>query len=258
MDKIIIFIFGSIIGSFLNVCIYRLPKGKSVVTPPSSCPGCNKHILWHDNIPIISYLILGGKCRFCKSRISFRYFLVEALTAALFVSLYIAFGLTSKFYAYALLTSGLIIATFVDFEVNEIPDQVSLGGLVAGLVLAYMMPSIFEVESRWVALFNSLAGAFAGAASIYLMGFLGEIVFQKEAMGGGDVKLMAMIGSFLGWKMILLTFFLAPVFGAAVGLILKIKEGRETIPYGPYLSLAALIAIFFGNNILSVLFYGLY
>ncbi len=258
IEGAIVFLLGSIIGSFLNVCIYRLPKGESIISPPSHCPNCKKNIPWHDNIPILSYLVLQGKCRFCDVKINFRYFLIEVLTALLMLSLFIAFGLTSKFIAYSILTCGLIVATFVDFEIQEIPDQVSIGGLVIGLALSYTNPSIFDEYVRLHGLLNSFLGALAGGASIYLIGFLWKLAFKKEAMGGGDVKLMAMIGSFLGWKLVVFVFFAAPLFGAIVGIILKIKDGRNIIPYGPYLSLAALIAIFFGEKIIGLLLYGIY
>ena len=254
MDKMLVFIFGSLVGSLLNVCIYRIPKGKSIIFPPSSCPNCAKSIPWHDNIPILSYILLGGRCRFCKAKISLRYLLVELITACLALALYMVFGPTPKFAAYAVMACGLIVATFVDFEINEIPDEISIGGFIAGLAFAFLFPSILGAGSRWQALLWSAIGSLAGGGSIYLMGFFGEMVFKKEAMGGGDVKLMAMIGAFIGWKMVLLTFFVAPLFGAVVGLILKIKDGREIIPYGPYLSLAALVAIFFGEQILRLLF----
>lgn len=257
MAERIVFLVGAIIGSFLNVCIYRLPKNESIILPSSHCPNCKKNIPWYDNIPILSYLVLKGKCRFCKTKIHFRYFLVEVLTALLMLSLFIAFGLTSKFFAYSILVCGLIIATFVDFEIQEIPDQISIGGLIIGIVLSYAIPSIFDEYLRPHGLLDSFLGVLAGGSSIYLMGFLGELVFKKEAMGGGDVKFMAMIGSFLGWKLVIFTFFLAPLFGAVVGIILKIKDGRNIIPYGPYLSLAALVSIFFGERILQFLFYGL-
>ena len=256
--KLIIFAFGCIIGSFLNVCIYRLPKGESIVNPPSHCPGCKKNIEWYDNVPILSYIILRGRCRSCKAKIRPRYFVVELLTATLMLALFIAFGLTPRFFAYSVLTFGLIVATFVDFEINEIPDEVSLGGLAAGLALAFIFPSILGEASRFSGLLKSLLGVLAGGGSIYLIGFLGELAFKKEAMGGGDVKLMAMIGAFLGWKLVILTFFIAPIFGAAVGIVQRIKSGKEIIPYGPYLSLAALVAIFFGDHILQLLLYGMY
>lgn len=257
-NYIIVFIFGAIIGSFLNVCIYRLPKGRSVIVPGSHCPNCTAPIRWYDNVPILSYIFLGGRARCCKARISFRYFIVEALTAFMYLALFIFFGSTPKFFAYTLMTSGLIVATFVDFEIQEIPDEVSIGGLAAGLILAVIYPSIFNETSRLSSLLNSFLGALAGGAMIYAMGMLGEFAFKKEAMGGGDVKLLAMIGAFIGWKLAILTFFMAPVFGSVVGIILKIRRGAQTIPYGPYLSLAALFSILFGDKIMYFLFYGMF
>jgi len=257
MDKILVFIFGAIAGSFLNVCIYRLPKGESIVSPGSHCPKCKKPIRWYDNIPILSYLILRGRCRFCKAPISPRYIIVELITAALAMALFMVFGTGPKFVGYGLLSAGLIVATFVDLEIREIPDEISLGGLVAGLIFVSVSPGMLSAASWNKALILSILGAAAGGGSIYLMGFFGEMVFKKEAMGGGDVKLMAMIGAFLGWKLALLTFFLAPIFGSVAGLIQKAKDGPSIIPYGPYLSLAAIASIFWGDKILSIIFYGL-
>ncbi len=258
MDKIVAFIFGSIVGSFLNVCIYRLPKGRSVVVPGSYCPNCTAAIHWYDNIPILGYIFLGGRARCCKAKISIRYFIVEIFTASIFLVLFSTFGLTPKFFAYAVMVSGLIVATFVDFEIQEIPDEVSIGGLGLGLALAVTFPSILNETTRLNGFLNSILGALAGGGMIYVMGMLGEFAFKKEAMGGGDVKLLAMVGAFIGWKLVLLTFFLAPVFGSVVGIILKIRHGRDIIPYGPYLSLAAVCSIFFGEKILRMLFYGMY
>ena len=256
LDKIIVFMFGSIVGSFLNVCIHRLPRGESIVRPPSHCPDCNAVIRWYDNIPIASFLVLKGRCRSCKAKIRPRYFIVELLTASLFFGLYIFFGPSVRCVSSLVFVSLLIVATFVDFEHEEIPDEVSLGGIVLGTVLSLVFPQLMGTGSHGVALIKSIVGAVVGGASIYGMGFVGKIVFKKEAMGGGDVKLMAMIGAFLGWKHVLLAFFMAPFFGSIVGIALKLKKGAERIPYGPYLSLAALIAFLFGNELLRLLLFG--
>jgi len=258
MSLAIVFIFGSIVGSFLNVCIYRLPKGRSIIIPGSHCPNCTLPIRWYDNIPILSYIFLGGRARCCKAKISFRYFMVEVLTALAFLVLFINFSLTPKFFAYIVMVSGLIVATFVDFEIQEIPDEISVGGLAVGLILAIAFPSIMNETTRLNSFLNSFLGALAGGAMIYVMGSLGEFAFKKEAMGGGDVKLLAMIGAFIGWKLTILTFFIAPLFGSVVGVILKIKEGKDIIPYGPYLSMAAVVSIFFGENIIRLLLYGMF
>jgi leader peptidase (prepilin peptidase)/N-methyltransferase len=186
-------------------------------------------------------------------KISFRYILIELLTAILTTALFIVFGLIPKFFAYTILTYGLIVATFIDFAIQEIPDSISLGGIVVGLLLAVIFPSIMDMASRFGALAQSFVGMLIGGGIIYAVGFFGEMIFKKEAMGGGDVKLMAAIGAFLGWKFVLLTFFIACFFGAIAGIILKLRYGREIIPFGPYLSLAAVAVMFFGNNILRLL-----
>ena len=253
MDKLLVFIIGSMIGSFLNVCIHRIPVGESVLFPPSHCPKCSKRIKWYDNIPILSYIVLMGRCAHCRRRIPIRYLLVEVLTATLILSLYLVFGISAKFFVYSAFTSALVVATFIDFAISEIPDSVSLGGLAAGIIISPIFPELFNTVSRMDAFMDSITGALAGGLTIYAMGVIGKLIFKKEAMGGGDVKLMAMIGAFLGWKLALFTFFIAPIFGASVGLFMKIRDGRETIAYGPYLSLAAVISIFFSKYLLGLL-----
>lgn len=241
----------------MNVCIYRMPAKLSIVTPGSFCPKCNHPIRWYQNIPVASYVILGGKCAYCKEGISPGYIVVEMLTALLLVGLYVAFGTTAKFFSYSVLTCCLIVVTFIDLATYEIPDEVTVGSLAAGVVFAAALPSLFDVSSRLESVAAAITGIVAGGGAIYIMGLVGGAIFKKEAMGGGDVKLMAAIGAFLGWKLVILSFFIAPFFGVIFGVIMKFKEKKDVIPYGPFLSLGAVIAIFFGDRILSVLFYGL-
>jgi len=265
--RIFVFLFGAVVGSFLNVCIYRLPLEKSVVYPGSACVHCGKHIPWHDNIPLLSYFFLRGKCRFCKKTISFRYFLVELLTASMFLFLYFYFGRQAILLPHLIFISGLIVATFVDFEHRIIPDEVSLGGIVAGIILSIMIPQLHGyfpqqqgAPAYLLSAWKSLLGVLVGGGSIYLMGMLGDFLFKKETMGGGDVKLMGMVGAFLGWKMSLLTFFIAPFFGAIFGIVVKIRTKESLIPYGPFLALGALISLLWGDPILQWVLsgYGLY
>lgn len=250
-----IFIFGSVVGSFLNVCIWRLPRDESIFKPRSHCPNCQRPIPWYDNIPFLSFLFLKGRCRFCKGRISFRYFLVEFITASLFLIFFLRFGSDPKFFIYTLLCCGLIVATFVDFKHQIIPEQITLGGLGAGLILSAIFPQLHEVVSRWRSVLSSLLGALVGGGSIYLMGLLGKAIFKKEAMGGGDVKLLAMVGAFIGWRLTVLAFFLGPFFGSVVGIYLKLRKKVDIIPYGPYLSLASIVSILWGEQILRRLFF---
>lgn len=254
MIETFIFIIGTVIGSFLNVCIYRMPREKSIVKPRSYCPGCRKHIAWFDNIPILSYILLKGKCRNCKKSISPRYIIVEILTGALLVLSYKVWGLSPLFVIYSTLFASLVVVTFIDFEFQIIPDEISYGGMALGLFISLIYPRLHGTLIWHRGLLDSFLGLLAGGAMIYGIGILGKLIFKKDAMGGGDVKLMAMIGAFLGWKYVIIIFFMAPFFGSIVGLIMKYKYKVEIIPYGPYLSLATIVTAIYGNDILRYLF----
>lgn len=255
-----VFWLGAIIGSFLNVCIVRMPKEESVVTPRSHCVHCKKQIPWYDNIPFVSFIALKGRCRFCQAKISVQYFIVELVTALMFLWLYFYFGLVWALAAYFIFVSGLIVATFVDIEHRIIPDEISVGGMVAGIILSFLIPQLHETSSNLLGVWQSLLGILIGGGSIYAMGMLGDFLFKKESMGGGDVKLLAMIGAFLGWKSALLTFFIAPIFGAVAGIIVKIRTKESLIPYGPFLAMGALISLFWSKQIIEWIIggYGMY
>jgi len=263
--EIFVFVFGSIVGSFLNVCIYRMPLGKSVVWPRSHCPHCGKRIPGYDNVPFISYFLLKGRCRFCKKKISPRYLIVELLTAIMFVLLYNRYGLGYDFFFYILLVCSLIIATFVDIKHRIIPDEISIGGIILGFILNSvrgfnLQPFTFSPKFA----LDSFIGIIIGGGIIYLTGFLFDLVYFKilkngpisgetESMGFGDVKLLAMIGAFLGWQKAILTFFIAPFFGALIGVINLLIKKDHTIPYGPFLSLAAIISLFWADKIIRLI-----
>ncbi len=251
-------ITGLMIGSFLNVCIYRMPSEKSVVAPRSYCPTCKHRVLWYDNIPVLSFILLLGKCRFCKKSISLRYITVEVLTAVIFVILVKELGLNVTTVIYMVLSCGLIIATFIDFEHQIIPDEITYGGMILGVIASFVFPQLHNTFNRFYALRDSLSGLILGGALIYLIASIGTIVFRKKlkkigqesAMGGGDIKYMAMIGAFLGWQGAIFVFFLAPFFGSFVGIIEKLRKRADVIPYGPYLSIATLVVILWGDRIL--------
>lgn len=254
LAMILVFIIGTIIGSFLNVCIYRMPKNESITIPASHCPHCGRQIAWYDNIPILSFLVLGARCRNCKKGISIRYPLVELLTALMVLFLYIQLGLGVKFFVYTILFSGLIVASFIDFQHQIIPDEISVGAIVVGVVLNAIFPSLNGFSNLKESLIFSGLGILAGGGVLYLTGMIGDFIFKKESMGGGDIKLLAGIGAFLGWKIALLTFFIAPVFGAIVGVVVKIRKKVSIIPYGPFISLSTFIAVFWGNEIINWIF----
>ncbi|MFH1645885.1 MAG: prepilin peptidase [Candidatus Omnitrophota bacterium] len=254
MTLFFVVMIGLMVGSFLNVCIYRMPDSKSVVMPRSHCPNCKHIIPWYDNIPVLSFIFLRGKCRFCNNKISIRYMIVEMLTAAIFALILLEFGVTVTALIFCILCALMIVATFVDFEHQIIPDEINYGGMGLGLILSLIFPQLHNTTSRLCSSIDSFAGLLVGGLMIYLIGLLGKMIFKKEAMGGGDVKFLAMIGSFVGWKYIIFIFFLAPFFGSFVGIILKLKYKVEIIPYGPYLSLATLVVILWGKQFISYLF----
>ena len=266
IGKILVFIFGSVVGSFLNVCIHRMPLGESVVWPHSHCPKCKKKIPTYDNIPFLSYIALKGRCRFCKESISLRYPLVELLTALMFLVVFNRYGLSYDFFIFILFVCGLIIATFVDIQHRIIPDEISVGGIIFGFILTAIKGfNLRPVSYDTRPLFDSLLGIIVGGGIIYLTGKLFDLVWFKilkrppiqgetESMGGGDVKLLAMIGAFLGWQKVIFVFFLAPFFGVVVGTINLLAKKDHTIPYGPFLSFAAIFSIFWMDKIIRLIF----
>jgi len=338
-----VFLFGATTGSFLNVCVHRMPREQSIVRPPSHCPHCGERIRWFDNIPLVSYLVLRGRCRHCGARFTVRYFLVELLTAILFVAVWLRFG-GWLVPIYWLLIGGLIIATFIDFEHFIIPNEITYGGVVIGLLLSALYPPLMNADSPLRALGCSFFGMLTGAAVLMVIVEVGKLIFGKqkipldpdtkiliadqklrigdeemawpdlfyresdaiefqaktlqfgdktlenaaivihektitvsgqtysladlgpieattsliiiprEAMGLGDVKLMAAIGAFLGWRAALFSVFASSLIGGVVGLILivsKRTDWQSRIPYGPYIVLGALTWIFFGQQLMQ-------
>lgn len=258
--KFFLFVVGACVGSFLNVCIWRLPREESIVKPRSHCPHCNHGLAWYDNIPIFSYLILRGRCRYCKHPISFRYFVVELITASLFLGFFCHFGLSLVFLIYTALACALIVVTFIDLKHRIIPDEITIPGLILGLIVSFCYPGLHGKAFRILPIFGSalwasVLGVIVGGGVIYLTGIAGNFIFKKESMGGGDVKLLAMVGAFLGWKLALFTLFSACIFGSVVGLPLRIWRKVELIPFGPFLSIGAICSIIWGEEIIRWLLY---
>ena len=236
------FVFGAALGSFLNVCAYRLPREESVVRPRSRCPHCGAQIRWYDNIPILSYFLLRGRCRACKGSISIRYPLVELLSALLSVALCWRFGLSPIYLGFLAFSAALLVASLIDLDFQIIPDEISLPGILVGLSFSALNPLTTPLEA--------LLGALCGAGALYLVGEFYYFVAKREGLGGGDLKLLAMIGAFLGVKSLIPVVFLASLIGSVVGILLtlayKVKEKKTfAIPFGPFLSLGALIHLFF-------------
>jgi leader peptidase (prepilin peptidase)/N-methyltransferase len=253
---VVVFIFGLIFGSFVNVLIYRLPEGKSIVAPPSSCTSCGNRLKPLDLIPVLSYLFIGGKCRYCKAHISFIYPFVELLTAAVFVLLFARFGVSVAFFAFAFLAILLIAVFFIDMKHKIIPDELVLAGLVVGAaVFAYNIfrpGNMIYGDSLW---YTPLIGLLAGAGFLLLVALIGFVIYKTdEAMGMGDVKLLAPIGLLLGWKLCLTALFLSILAAGIISImliILRVKNRRDTIPFGPFIVLGTFVTIMCGWNILN-------
>jgi len=262
-----VFVFGCLVGSFLNVCIYRLPRGMSVRTPERSfCPQCENPIAWYDNIPLVSYIALRGRCRRCSESISWRYPVVEGLTGLLFAGIYLRqsamMGVgVGEVIVMMLVGALLIVAAGVDSEFLIIPDEVSIFGLVAGLVAGSLLPQLhvgagtYHTFARLTGLANldgliaSAVGALVGGGVVFAFALIGRFIFKKEALGFGDVKLLAMVGAFLGWKVALMTFFLAPFFGIVYGLPLLLLRDEHVMPFGPFLSMAGGLVLIFRSHL---------
>ncbi|HDL65035.1 MAG TPA: prepilin peptidase [Proteobacteria bacterium] len=255
---IIIFLFGLSIGSFANVCIYRLPRKKSIANPPRSfCPHCGKTIAWYDNIPVLGFLLLRGKCRYCRASISIQYPLVELLIGLLFLGVYL-FVLSRgerliliPFYWYFCAT--LVILSVIDGEFFILPDWLTYPLVIVGFLLAALYPGHLGSSTIGPGMLRALIGALAGGLSLWLIGLLGKAAFKKEAMGLGDVKLMAAVGAWQGWELVLFAIFLGALVAAVVGItfiVMKKAKFGSKIPFGPYLAAGSLITLFFGWEIL--------
>ena len=236
---------GAMVGSFLNVCIFRLPKEESIIWPGSHCPHCKTPIKFYDNIPLISYLLLGAKCRYCHETISIQYPLVEGIAAVSSLLLFIKFGPSLSYLFYFSFVSALITITVIDLFHQIIPDLISLPGIGVGLFASLVIPH--------QTFFNSLIGMLCGGGSLFLVATLYQWWFKREGMGGGDVKLLAMIGAFLGWKSVILTILLSSLIGSIAGITIMILRGKDfkyAIPFGPFLSLGAVISLFCGETLI--------
>lgn len=244
----LVFVCGLVIGSFLNVLIYRLPRGKQFVKGRSVCPHCGNTIKWYHNIPLVSYIVLLGRCAYCRKAISIRYPLVELLNGLGYSYFFFGHGWSIELAVLAFLTSALIVIFFIDLEHQIIPDLVTLPGMVIGLAVSLIPGGITPVQS--------LIGLLVGGGALYLIAVLGDWLFKKESMGGGDVKMAAMLGAFLGWEKVLLVFMASAVIGLVVSVALmafsaKLRRTR-VVPFGPFIALAAVLAIIWGDKLVAL------
>jgi leader peptidase (prepilin peptidase) / N-methyltransferase len=241
----ILILLGLAVGSFLNVCIHRLPRGESLALPPSRCPACEYRLRWFDNLPVVSYALLAGRCRKCRSPISIRYPLVELATMALFVIHGEVFGWSALLVPRLLFACAMIVLFAIDLEHHLLPNVITLPAIAIGLISSAVLPP---------GIVDALIGVLVGGGVLWL---IGEAYFRysgHEGMGGGDVKMLAMIGAFLGWKLVLVTLVLSSVAGSLIGLlVILIKRGgmKYALPYGTFLALGALIASLAGEQIVN-------
>ena len=241
LTYLFIFILGAVIGSFLNVCIYRLPAQQSVITPPSNCPNCHTPIRFYDNMPILSFLLLRGRCRTCGTPISAQYILVEILNGAGYMLIIWKFGLSLESALYAILFSSLLVASAIDLYHRIIPDVITIPGIIAGLLAsAFILPSGIK---------DSIAGTLLGGSIFFIVA-----VASRGGMGGGDIKLIAMIGAFLGWPNVIITIILSSFLGSLVGIFMMIffgKGRKYPVPFGPFLAIGGIISLFFDKEIIG-------
>ena len=268
------FVMGTFIGSFMNVCIWRIPRNESVVSPPSHCPNCNAPIRWYQNIPILSWCCLRGKCANCHKPISVRYTIVELLGGILFLMAYFQWGIPFFFRGdvalyglqplrslwavpvFWVVFAGLILGSFVDLAEQWIPDRVTIGGMILGVPLSFLVPELQGEQMRLHALYWSLGGLFFGFGFLWLVGFVFSKIVKKDALGFGDVKLIGAVGAFFGPGAVLFTIIVSSFVGAVVGVVLMLRGkaklgGFTAVPYGPFLALGVIAWMFWGPGIVG-------
>ena len=267
------FAIGACIASFLNVCIWRLPRNESVVRPASHCPNCNAPIRWYQNIPVLSYVALGGKCANCRKPISMRYTIVELLGGILFLAAYLQWAMPAAFAdlpvagmrplfslgsvpAFWLVFSGLILGSFIDLEHFYLPDRVTIGGMLLGVPASFLLPELQLEKNPADALIWSVAGLVFGFFFLWAMGWMFSKIFKKDALGFGDVKLMGAVGAFFGPIAVLFVLIVSSIVGSVVGIALIIRGraklgGFTAVPYGPFIAAAVLVWMFWGPGLVD-------
>ena len=236
---------GLAVGSFLNVCIHRLPRHASIMRPRSRCPQCDYELRWYDNIPVVSYALLRGRCRQCGTGISVRYPIVEVLTLAVFLLHYVVFGWSALLAVRLIFACALIVLFAIDLEHHLLPDAITLPGIAAGLIFSLVVPP---------GIVDSFIGTIVGGGVLWAIGEAYYRFAGQEGMGGGDVKMLAMVGAFLGWKLVIVTLFLSSILGSVIGLVvIASRRGgmKHALPYGTFIALGALVASLYGEQIVA-------
>jgi leader peptidase (prepilin peptidase) / N-methyltransferase len=246
MEVSIVVIYGLLIGSFLNVCIYRIPRGESISFPPSHCAVCGKRLKWYDLFPVFSYLVLRGKCRYCGDRISIKYPAVEILTAVLFYLIYLKYGLSFEFFRLVTLAVILIVIGIIDLETTDVYTKVTVFGIAVGIVFLFLGYFLYKINPL-----DYIVGGITGGGVIAL------IVILTKGMGWGDVEICVICGLFIGLKYTILMLILSFVIGGIIGsllILLKIKSRKDYIPFGPFIAVASLLSVLLGDKIIKLYF----
>ena len=236
---------GLAVGSFLNVCIHRIPRRVSIMRPRSRCPQCDYQLRWYDNIPVVSYALLRGRCRQCGTRISVRYPIVELLTLGVFLLHYAVFGWSALLAVRLIFACALIVLFAIDLEHHLLPDAITLPGIAAGLIVSLVLPP---------GIVDSFIGTIVGGGVLWAIGEAYYRFAGQEGMGGGDVKMLAMVGAFLGWKLVIVTLFLSSILGSVIGIVvIASRRGgmKYALPYGTFIALGALVASLYGERIVN-------
>ena len=257
----VVFLMGACFGSFLNVCTLRMPQGESVVNVPSHCPQCNNDLAWYDNIPLVSWTVLNGKCRKCKCKIPYRYFLMELVTAVMTTVLFAKIIITHQplnfIFPYFIVTCFVITTAVIDFEHFIIPNKTTYTVIILGFITSAFVPEIHGMGNWIGGLIYSLIGFVVAGGAFAIFAIVGEKIFKQEALGFGDVKYIAAIGAILGWEGAFYSTLLGSIFGGLFGIYLMIKnrknEGRTEIPFGPYLAAGTYLWILYGDVILTIM-----
>jgi len=244
--EIFIVIIGVCIGSFLNVCIYRLPASQSIVHPRSKCPKCDNLIAFYDNIPVLSFVWLKGRCRHCGVKIGLRYPAVELLSGMLALAAFLKFGLSIETLIYFTFTACLLVVTFIDLDHRIIPDVITLPGIPICFAASFALPTITYKAA--------LLGVFVGGGSLFLVAWIYSLLTKKEGMGGGDIKLLAMMGALVGWQGVIFIIFVSSLVGTIAGLAVMLQSNKGmklAVPFGPFLAIGSITYIFFGTRLIQ-------
>lgn len=250
-----VFIFGTIIGSFLNVCIFRIPLEQSIAFPPSHCMNCGKRLKWYDMFPIISWLILKGKCRFCKSKISYRYPLVEFATGIIYLCIYLKYGFAFDLLKYLIFSSLIIVIGLIDLDTTDVYTSTIIFGIISAAVLIIAGYILFNMNlTADFSIINYILGGVVGAGFILFIMLLARIIFKAQGMGSGDTEICLVCGLFLGVKSVIFMLFLSVLIGGIIGILLVLlgkKKKTDYIPFGPFIALSSIISVLFGEGIIN-------